>query len=52
MLKNTLTLILSIYLFSCKNQSNSPGLSGTISNLEKGDELFLDYLTPNNLTLQ
>jgi thiol-disulfide isomerase/thioredoxin len=49
MLRNTLIVCLSICLFSCGHESKNKSLSGTVTNLEVGTELFLDYLTPNKI---
>jgi thiol-disulfide isomerase/thioredoxin len=49
MLKSVLIVSLSICLFSCENNSKLKSLSGHISHLDVGTELFLDYLTPNKI---
>ncbi len=44
-----LLVLICIFLFSCKDKSNSGSVSGIITNLESGSILFLDYLTPTEV---
>jgi thiol-disulfide isomerase/thioredoxin len=49
MLRITLIISLSICFFSCENKSNNKSVSGNLTNLDLGTELFLDYLTPDKI---
>ncbi|MDB4534449.1 AhpC/TSA family protein [Vicingaceae bacterium] len=47
-MKRVLSIVtISVFLFSCGKQQMGTSVSGTITNLDNGSPIFLDYLTPN-----
>jgi len=50
MKKIILLLNLTILLFACESeQNNNISVSGNITNMQEGDEIYLDYLSPKQL---
>jgi thiol-disulfide isomerase/thioredoxin len=49
-IKRVLSIILvTLFLFSCRDESKDTFILGTITNLDKGTPLFLDHLTPSKI---